>query len=177
MGRATEDLRREHESILHAFKIYDNIMSSDSREDNVFLKYYGQLIYFLKIFVDKCHHGKEEGYLFKRLAVKGKPNEDEIVNNLLEEHKLAREYISMMSDALVKKDIPELKNYALKYRDLLRSHIDKENNGIFMIADELLNDSEQDMLYEKFEAHEENVIGHGVHEELHAMIKKWEELT
>jgi hemerythrin-like domain-containing protein len=27
------------------------------------------LIYFLKTFADKCHHGKEENYLFKELAV------------------------------------------------------------------------------------------------------------
>jgi len=37
----------------------------------------------------------------------------------------------------------------------------------------LLNETEQDEMFEKFENQEESVIGHGVHEELHAMIQKW----
>ena len=42
------------------------------------------------------------------------------------------------------------------------------------MADKLLNDAKQNELFEKFEQHEETVIGHGVHEELHSMIHKWE---
>jgi hypothetical protein len=42
------------------------------------------------------------------------------------------------------------------------------------MADRLIDDAAQDEMFEKFEQHEESVIGHGVHEELHAMIHKWE---
>ena len=44
-----------------------------------------------------------------------------------------------------------------------------------MMADKLLDDKKQDELYERFEIHEETVIGHGVHEELHSKIHKWED--
>ena len=44
------------------------------------------------------------------------------------------------------------------------------------MADELLTEDEQNVLFGKFEEHEENVIGHGIHEELHAMIHRWESL-
>ena len=67
------------------------------------------------------------------------------------------------------------KNNAIKYRDLLRSHRAKKNNVLFMMADKLLDDKKQDELYERFEIHEETVIGHGVHEELHSKIHKWED--
>ena len=38
----------------------------------------------------------------------------------------------------------------------------------------LLGDVDPGGPIQKFEEHEESVIGHGVHEELHAMINKWE---
>lgn len=176
MEKATQDLRQEHVSILHALKIYDDIMSSGPREDSVLLKYYEELIYFLKEFADKCHHGKEEDYFFKELAAKGGARETGFIELLLEEHKLARGYVASMSKALESKDIEGFNSSATKYRDLLRKHIEEENNGIFLMADELLTEDEQNVLFGKFEEHEENVIGHGIHEELHAMIDKWKEL-
>lgn len=40
------------------------------------------------------------------------------------------------------------------------------------MADKLLDEEKQDSLFAKFEQHEENVVRHGVHEKLHAMIHK-----
>jgi hemerythrin-like domain-containing protein len=176
MEKATQDLRQEHVSILHALKIYDDIMSSGPREDSVLLKYYEELIYFLQEFADKCHHGKEEDYFFKELAIEGDVRETGFIELLLEEHKLAREYVAAMDKALQSNDIEGFNSSATKYRDLLRKHIEEENNGIFLMAEEILSEDEQNMLFEKFEEHEENVIGHGVHEELHTMIHRWESL-
>ena len=80
-----------------------------------------------------------------------------------------------MSKSLESKDLINFKAYAVKYRDLMRNHIDKENNALFVMADKVLDDARQNELFEKFETHEETVIGHGVHEELHSMIHKWED--
>ena len=41
------------------------------------------------------------------------------------------------------------------------------------MANRLLGAKAQDALFEKFEQHEEQVIGHGVHERLHAMNDRW----
>lgn len=65
MGKATQDLRKENEAILYVLQILDKIMESDSRDAETMLRYYGEVVYSLKIFADKCHHGKEENYLFK----------------------------------------------------------------------------------------------------------------
>jgi len=42
-----------------------------------------------------------------------------------------------------------------------------------MLADRLLDEEKQAGLFEKFEAWEEQVVGHGVHEALHAQIETW----
>ncbi|MFX4262470.1 hemerythrin domain-containing protein [Pelotomaculum propionicicum] len=175
MGKATQDLRKEHDSILHVLKIMDKMISADTKGDNTKPQYYNELVYFLKIFADKCHHGKEENFLFAELIKKGVPNEGGPVGVMLKEHNLGREYIALMNKALESKDLTEFNTAAAKYRNLLLSHIEKENNVLFVMADQLLDEDMQDKLYQDFEQHEESVIGHGVHEELHSMIHKWSE--
>ncbi|MDD4801916.1 MAG: hemerythrin domain-containing protein [Syntrophomonas sp.] len=173
MGKATQDLRNEHDAILHVLQILDKMMQTDNSEPDALLQYYGEVVYFLKIFADECHHGKEEDFLFKELVKKEIPDAGGPVGVMLHEHAQGREYIAQMSRSFDKNNIEEFNNAAVLYRDLLRQHIEKENNVLFMMADKVIDEQEQDLLFEQFEQHEENVIGHGVHEKLHAMIETW----
>ena len=86
MGKATQDLRNEHDAILHVFTILDKMLSTDTKEDVEIFKFGDELIYFLKTFADKCHHGKEEDYLFKELIARGIPNEGGPIGVMLQEH-------------------------------------------------------------------------------------------
>ncbi len=54
---------------------------------------------------------------------------------------------------------------------VLRTHIDKENNILFPMAEKALSAQQLDELFEQFEGHEDNVIGAGRHEELHGLLK------
>lgn len=56
MGKATQDLRNEHEAILHVLDILDRARSVTEKDEAGFLKFGGELTGFLKIFADKCHH-------------------------------------------------------------------------------------------------------------------------
>lgn len=175
MGKATQDLREEHESILYVLQILDKMLESDNRDTENLLRYYGEVVYFLKIFADQCHHGKEENYLFNALVNKGITNEGGPVGVMLQEHAQGRDYIAQMNRSFDEKNIAGFNNAAALYRDLLRQHIEKENKVLFMMADKVINEEEQNHLFEQFEQHEEDVIGHGVHEKLHAMIGAWAE--
>ena len=175
MGKATQDLRKEHESILYVLQILDKMMHTDSSEAETLFHYYCEVVYFLKIFVDKCHHGKEENYLFKELVEKGIQNAGGPVGAMLKEHVRGRAYIEQMSESLDQKDLVGFNAAAILYRDLLRAHIEKENEILFNMADRLIDEQAQSVIYEQFEQHEKTVIGHGVHEELHAMIYSWAE--
>ncbi|MGI6174991.1 MAG: hemerythrin domain-containing protein [Christensenellales bacterium] len=172
MGKATQDLRKEHEAILYVLRILDQMMLSDT-DEQALLSYYDEVVYFLKIFADKCHHGKEENYLFKELVRKGVPDEGGPVGVMLQEHAQGRDLIARMGLSHEKKDIDGFHHAAEQYRDLLRSHIEKENNILFPMADNVISEQEQAAMFEQFERFEENVIGHGVHEKLHAMIDAW----
>jgi len=171
MGKATQDLRNEHEAILFVLKIMDRMIETNAADNNT--GYCTELVYFLRIFADQCHHGKEENFLFKALESSGIPNEGGPIGAMLSDHAEGRGHISAMSNALDAKVAEAFNAAAAKYRDLLRIHINKENMILFKMADEALDDDAQADLFEQFEQHEENVIGHGVHEKLHAMIETW----
>lgn len=47
---------------------------------------------------------------------------------------------------------------------------------LFVMADNVIDEQSQSLMFEQFEQHEVNVIGHGVHEKLHAMIDTWAEI-
>jgi len=176
MGKAINDLKKEHDAILHVLRLMERIRDNDKIDDSVRFRTYSDLVYFLRIFADKCHHGKEEGILFKELENAGIPNEGGPIGVMLAEHVQGREYIGEMASALETNDFSEFNEALAMYSDLLRNHIDKENNVLFVMADKLLDVVKQDEIFEKFEQHEEEVIGHGVHEELHMMIHRWDEL-
>ncbi len=65
----------------------------------------------------------------------------------------------------------------LDYVRLLRAHIAKENNVLFPMADEILNDAEQSKLYDAFEHIEQTRTGPGEHERYHAMIGEYQKIV
>jgi len=55
------------------------------------------------------------------------------------------------------------------YIEHLQAHIDKENNVLFSMADQLLTAQEQQSLVQAFEKHEAEEMGEGVHEKYHQL--------
>ncbi len=179
MSRATDDLRHEHDAILAALDILQNMDqqlnagqttgSAATAELSADLQAF---IGFLKEFADKCHHGKEEGFLFPALTAAGTPGQGVSVGDLLKEHEQGRERIRQMEASLRPTlDAARFSSAARRYAEVLRSHIQKENDILFPLADKTLSAEKLDELFEAFEAHEENVIGAGRHEELHGMLQ------
>ncbi len=175
MKQATQDLRNEHEAILFVLKIMRKMAESDVYEDAAMLRWYGEIVDFLRIFGDRCHHGKEELFLFPELEKKGVQRENGPVGVMLSEHTQARGLIAGMAEAVEQKDRKAFEENALSYAELMEAHIDKENNILFGFADRLFSGAEQVGLFESFERHEEQVVGSGVHEQLHAKIHAWAE--
>ena len=94
---------------------------------------------FLKIFVDKCHHGKEEDILFPALEAAGMPREGGPIGIMLHEHVLGRGLIRDMDAALAGSADPRsFVAPALDYIELLTQHIAKENSVLLPIAERLL---------------------------------------
>ncbi|MEN6420324.1 MAG: hypothetical protein ABFD76_00125 [Smithella sp.] len=63
MNYASQDLVCEHDAILFSLSVLDEISNRVNDGKDVPHSDIIELIGFLKLFADKCHHGKEEGYL------------------------------------------------------------------------------------------------------------------
>ena len=174
MKTAKEDLLNEHKAIQVALNILESIGDRSQKGEVPNTKDINDLLGLLKEFADKCHHGKEEGFLFPALEKAGIRNEGGPIGVMLSEHTQGRNYIKQMQHSIEveKVDINQFIDASTNYIRLLRAHIQKENSVLFPLIEIRLSASEQIELYENFENHEEKVIGEGRHEELHALLEK-----
>ena len=174
MGKATQDLLNEHEAILHVFTILDKMLTSLDANEERDLNFADELVHFLTIFADKCHHGKEEGFLFKELEALGVPNQGGPIGVMLQEHVMGRQLIASMREALQGADLEAFKLHAVEYRDLLRQHIQKENNILFQMATRIIPPEAQDQLVAAFERIEREDIGTGTKPKYRALLETLE---
>lgn len=174
--KATEQLKAEHEGIKLMLKILDKICDKLKSAQELNQEHFARILEFLKVFADKCHHGKEEELLFPAMEETGVSKEGGPIAVMLSEHNQGRGHIKGMSEAFerFKKGDCKASSRIIEnggdYIALLTQHIDKENNILFPMADKRLSETEQDKLAEEFEKLEIERIGAGKHEEFHALL-------
>jgi hemerythrin-like domain-containing protein len=174
--KATEVLRKEHEAILKMLDATERTAMRVGSGDPVRPELLGELVDFFRVFADQCHHGKEEDHLFPALIRKGLPSRGGPIHVMLVEHGEGREYIRLMASANadLSRGVPDASRQwadaALNYVSLLRAHIAKENDILFVMAERLLSDGEQSELSARFEEIETQRIGAGTHERIHARM-------
>lgn len=170
-------LKNEHEAVRTALAILEKLTvalehsaSADTCED------IDSLLEFLQVFVDRCHHNKEEQMLFPALEEVGIGRDGGPIGVMLAEHRQGREAVQGMAAALQRCRREELgaaalfAGHARAYGELLDRHIDKENNVLFMLAERHLSPKQLILLESGFDRLEEEEIGTGRHEAFHRML-------
>ena len=112
-------------------------------------------INFLKTYVDRFHHGKEEDILFRELAEKRLSPEDlKMLNELIEEHGRTRKAVERLESARRQQSDKEIS--IMEITKLLETlinwyhrHIEKEDKHFFMSSMNYLNEQEQAEMLEK----------------------------
>lgn len=179
-GAATEILRHEHEAVLGVLNSLERAVYRLKSDKEVPLAFMEQALEFLTVFVDKCHHAKEEEVLFPLLGEAGIPVEGGPIGCMLGEHQEGRDYIRQMKNGLSLWQAgdttgkTQFSKAAEGYIYLLRQHIVKENQVLFMLADSVLSTGLQQETAEKFELIETEKLGVGTHERLHGVIDELE---
>lgn len=168
--KATEQLKEEHREIKSMLKILETICEIIKKEGYIPREYLERVVKFLKVFADKCHHGKEEEILFPAMEEAGIPKEGGPIAVMLAEHDTGRGYVKAMDEAIPRGDLGKFVENAEKYIQLLKQHIDKEDNVLYWMADIHLSENKQNELLEEFERMERERIGAGKHEELRKLM-------
>lgn len=174
--KATEDLKKEHEGIKLMLRVLQAVAEQFKHGEQVNTEHLDGILEFLSIFVDKCHHGKEEEFLFPALEVAGVKREGGPIEVMLGEHEQGRKLVSKFKVAVA--DCKSGKNANAsniqwiinEYVTLLTQHITKENTVLFPMADAKLDSNKDTELFDAFEQLERERIGVGKHEEFHGLL-------
>ncbi len=173
-----EDLKAEHEGILLMLNVLEKMCERIKSGDKVPTEHLKQVLEFLQVFADKCHHGKEEGILFPAMQTAGVPKEGGPLGVMLSEHGSGRNFIGEMKSLLQSHEkgdagsLTAFTNPALQYINLLRNHIWKENNVLFPMAEKAVSQDKLESIGQEFDKFEDEVIGQGTHEAFHKMMDK-----
>jgi hemerythrin-like domain-containing protein len=166
-GPATAELRGEHEVILRALDVLERLadrLAAGQPEDWTL----GELVELFQTFADRCHHGKEEDQLFPAMREKGMGGTLAV---FLEEHEEGRGYVRTLASGA---SGAEKAGAARRYVGMLREHIQRENEILFPMADELFSAEEHRALAGAYTDVEARVVGPGVHERLLASLARLE---
>lgn len=176
--KATDILSDEHRVIERVLAVLHTLTTRPVENS---LDCWRKALDFFSHFADQCHHFKEEQVLFPAMEEHGIPREGGPIGIMLMEHEEGRGYVKAMLSAI---PLVEAKNEVAKkilvdkakaYLRLLKEHIQKEDEILFRIADDVIPADEQKALLRSFEEHEAKEIGEGVHEKYLKLVEELEE--
>jgi hemerythrin-like domain-containing protein len=153
MDTATKNLENDHVQILRLIVVMEKLVHNVEPK----AEHLEMIVGIIKGFADGFHHAKEETLLFPLLVEKGYSSEQGPVAVMLHEHEQGRNYVRAMAESIARYKagdraaLKQVNESMLGYAGLLRSHIGKENNVLFRMADKTLSEKDQQSLLMQFD--------------------------
>jgi len=145
----TDHLIQEHRLILRAVFVVE-AMAAQARHfqlpDPTDVEL---LLDFLRRFADEHHQTKEESILFPALRAAGTHQPPGAVRQMIFEHEQERSLIQGLQDALRTRNHGNFVYFGYRMADLLSSHIYKEDNILFDLAEHAIDGDTDTVLIEK----------------------------
>ncbi len=148
------------ERMIRLIKIKIQLFQAKKEADVVFID---TAVDFIRIYADKCHHGKEEDILFRDLAKKMLQAEHKkIMDELIQEHIFARnttKSIVTSKDKYVQGDKQALSDLVKLMNELTLfypKHIEKEDKHFFIPIMDYFNGQEQEGILKEFAEFDRN---------------------
>lgn len=160
METISSNLENDHVQILRLTDVMEHITTLS----NPNIEHIEEVVYLIKNFADKFHHGKEENMLFPLLIQKGFSVNQEPVAVMLSEHVEGRNFLKGIESNLIlyknneKDSLSGINENMTGYINLLREHIAKENNVLFPMAGRILTADENKSLIERFKEFENSGV-------------------
>lgn len=146
-------LMDEHQNILKLTELLEKY-SGELLENNSFnMDTFRFMVEFGRVYGDKLHHQKEEEILFKEMEDTLGPTAHKLIRTgMYVEHDLGRLYLSNIESALNNIEDNGLTTASkldvignsIAYRDLLKRHIDKEDDAVYTFAINNLSDESKE---------------------------------
>jgi|SRR3990167_4539346 len=151
MSKAVAILMEEHQKILKVIQALLKQCDMVEKKGLVNLDFFVKAIDFIKNYADKFHHAKEEDILFVELNKDSAAMHCNPIQQMLYEHDLGRNCVKELEIGVKKNDPAKVLNGGRGYVNLLQQHIYKEDNILYPMADEALNNKAKNEILAKFE--------------------------
>lgn len=153
MKHPIQILMDEHQVILSVLSVFERNLAP-SRELNP--ETIASCLDFFRDYADACHHGKEEDQLFPLMEARGVPREGGPIGCMLKEHDFGRACLAAVRNHLPQASsgdeaaLRAVRDAGMAYANMLRQHIDKEDQILFQMAMRALSPEDFATLSEGF---------------------------
>lgn len=164
---ATAILRAEHQTILRTLACVEALVT-DAAYATEPVATLREVVDFLRTYADRLHHGKEEALLFPAMEARGISADAGPTAAMRYEHELGRALARRMATLAEADDAhfdrQAFREPALQFVALLRSHIAKEDQILFPMADRMLGGSDAGQLERAYANVEQRDFDADVHQ-------------
>ncbi len=165
--KPTDILSEEHRVIGQVLECIENMARECGVDGTLDKQFAEDAVAFFRTFAEQFHLGKEESYLFPAMEAKGFSRRGGPAGVMLREQERAREYLDGMGDVLEAASqgnagaMAVFIQLAQRYAELLRQHIQKEDQGLFPLVNQAFTEDDQQHLLDAFAQVEHEQMGAG----------------
>ncbi|MCO4780689.1 MAG: hemerythrin domain-containing protein [Candidatus Cloacimonetes bacterium] len=157
MIEVSAKLMEEHQLILKFIGL--SMSYVDNANDALLLEKAPLFVNFIKEYADGYHHAKEEDILFTSLGEPGVLTHCNPIGQMLHEHDMGRELVAKMVKGYEASDVAILKEGLQSYGLLLRDHIFKEDNILYPMAENSLDQDSKQKVNDQYQKVETDMGG------------------
>ena len=150
METALKILSDEHQNILKMIDRLSEECDSLQSGGEINMDFFKKTLDFVRGYVDKLHHAKEEDILFVELCKDEVQMQCNPTQQMLHEHDLGRGFIKELEKGIKENNKSKIIENTRAYAQLLKDHIFKEDNILYPLADEALNSNIKKNMLERF---------------------------
>jgi hemerythrin-like domain-containing protein len=166
----------EHRLIEEMIKAIRREVDRCESEGSINPEFIDAAVDFIRIYADKCHHGKEENILFRELNKKQLSDELKgIVSELIDEHQHGRKVVADLVEAKGRymrgdpQALPAILHSLRYMADFYPKHIEKEDKHFFLPCMNYFTSEEKETMLEEEREFDKNLI----HEIYREKINAW----
>jgi len=174
----TENLINEHKKINELLDIMSKIALKIKSKDVFYPNDVEEVVKYLINIIENSHHGKEDDVFYPELISSGIPKETAPLSIINYEHLISVNYLKDISSCVVNCKIGNdfsgelLADSLTNYVIAIKNHIQREEEIVFPIANEVFSIEKQNDILQRFEIIEQKYISNSFNDQFDELLNK-----